>query len=55
MKILIEGTALFEPRTGVGQYLKRLFEATLSLDPKKQLHYFCFQLFEPEELLSNTG
>lgn len=39
MKILVEGTPVFRTRSGVGQYLYRLFDALFSLDSRNYTMY----------------
>jgi len=48
-KILIEGNSLFQKRTGVGQYTKRLFESLARLDKKNKYTFFAF-LFAGKKL-----
>lgn len=52
MKIFIEGNPIFQKRTGVGQYTKRLFEEVAKIDKTNTYTFFAF-LFagkkKPEE------
>lgn len=45
MKVFVEGTALFGRRTGVGQYSKRLIDATIAIDKGNNYTVFGFLFF----------
>lgn len=45
MKIYIEGSAMMNRRTGIGQFAKRLLEATTELDNKNRYTIFTFRFY----------
>jgi glycosyltransferase involved in cell wall biosynthesis len=48
MKIFIEGSSVYQKRTGVGQYTKRIFENLIFIDKKNKYTLFAF-LFAKKE------